>query len=233
MMKLLIAVLSSTLIACSVTTATPVNPSATANLGSSSTAIYTATATTYPSTSTFTGLDVNSVDCGDYSTETKEAIKGYAEAKYDVELMGEKFSSLLAEITNQKTILIFLRGKVRSISKTKAGDGSPDYTETLSLIQDGNAALSDFENQQEICVDQHSVLYEKMRLTEQKLSGIFFDIFDFDFGRVDRCIKRLLASQIFMGCFNQFYPGIPVHQQALSVSPLGEHKCDYHTLCDA
>ncbi|KAK5667758.1 hypothetical protein QVD99_005603 [Batrachochytrium dendrobatidis] len=56
-MKLLIAILSSTLIACSVTTATPVNPSRTTNFESSSTAIYTATATTYPSTSTF--LDLN------------------------------------------------------------------------------------------------------------------------------------------------------------------------------
>ena len=75
MMKLLIAVLSSTLIACSVTTATPVNPSATANLGSSSTAIYTATATTYPSTSTFNDLNVNSVNCGDYSREKKKQSK--------------------------------------------------------------------------------------------------------------------------------------------------------------
>ncbi|OAJ44506.1 hypothetical protein BDEG_27728 [Batrachochytrium dendrobatidis JEL423] len=63
MMKLLIAILSSTLIACSVTTATPVNPSRTTNFESSSTAIYTATATTYPSTSTFLDLNVNSVNC--------------------------------------------------------------------------------------------------------------------------------------------------------------------------
>ncbi|KAK6095418.1 hypothetical protein MT418_004850 [Batrachochytrium dendrobatidis] len=176
MMKLLIAVLSSTLIACSVTTATPVNPSRTRNLESSSTAIYTATATTYPSTSTFIDLDVNLVDCGRYSRETKEAIKGYAEAKYNVELMREKCESIAAKIITQTTVVENLNERVRlMLSLTTLRDNGPDYMETLSLFRGGNDVLAKLQHQRRICNDQYPVLSKKLRLAKESLAREFLE----------------------------------------------------------
>ncbi|KAJ8330700.1 hypothetical protein O5D80_001213 [Batrachochytrium dendrobatidis] len=211
MMKLLIAILSSTLIACSVTTATPVNPSRTTNFESSSTAIYTATATTYPSTSTFLDLNVNSVNCGDYSTETKEAIKEYAKAKCSFKTIHKKYESISIEIVDQKTVVKDLHKRVKLLSPvTTPSDGGPDYMETQSLLQSENDALADLESQQRICNIQHYAEYEKLRLAKEKLARKFFGTFNFSFGRVSsERMMDLLASQTFLNCFSQFYPNIP------------------------
>ncbi|KAL5038648.1 hypothetical protein RTP6_005922 [Batrachochytrium dendrobatidis] len=211
MMKLLIAVLSSTLIACSVTTATPVNPSRTRNLESSSTAIYTATATTYPSTSTFTGLDVDSVNCGDYSREKKEAVKEYAEKGHSFEEIHKKCKLILTEIIAQKRAMKNLNERIESMSPvTMPSDGGPGYTETMSLIQDGNDALANLESQQTICDDQYSSRRERVRLAEKNLAREFFGILRVKFGRVsNERVMDLLTSSNFLDCFGQFYPEIP------------------------
>ncbi|EGF80813.1 hypothetical protein BATDEDRAFT_88458 [Batrachochytrium dendrobatidis JAM81] len=209
MMKLLIAVLSSTLIACSVTTATPVNPSRTRNLESSSTAIYTATA--YPSTSTFTGLDVDTVNCGDYSREKKEAVKEYAEKGHSFEEIHKKCKLILTEIIAQKRAMKNLNERIESMSPvTMPSDGGPGYTETMSLIQDGNDALANLESQQTICDDQYSSRRERVRLAEKNLAREFFGILRVKFGRVsNERMMDLLTSSNFLYCFNQFYPEIP------------------------
>ncbi|OAJ42015.1 hypothetical protein BDEG_25525 [Batrachochytrium dendrobatidis JEL423] len=211
MMKLLIAVLSSTLIACSVTTATPVNPSRTRNLESSSTAIYTATATTYPSTSTFTGLNVNSVNCGDYSREKKEAVKKYAEAKYNVELMREKCESIAAKIITQTTVVENLNERVRlMLSVTTSSDNGPDYMETQSLFRGGNAALAKLQHQRRICNDQYPVLSKKLRLAKESLAREFFGIFSVSLGRVsEERMMDLLSNRDFLYCLGQFHIEIP------------------------
>ncbi|KAJ8329131.1 hypothetical protein O5D80_003079 [Batrachochytrium dendrobatidis] len=211
MMKLLIAVLSSTLIACSVTTATPVNPSRTRNLESSSTAIYTATATTYPSTSTFIDLDVNLVDCGRYSRETKEAIKGYAEAKYNVELMREKCESIAAKIITQTTVVENLNERVRlMLSLTTLRDNGPDYMETLSLFRGGNDVLAKLQHQRRICNDQYPVLSKKLRLAKESLAREFFGIFSVSLGRVsEERMMDLLSNRDFLYCLGQFHIEIP------------------------
>ncbi|OAJ42013.1 hypothetical protein BDEG_25523 [Batrachochytrium dendrobatidis JEL423] len=209
MMRLLIAVLSSTLIACSVTTATPVNPSRTRNLESSSTAIYTATA--YPSTSTFTGLDVDTVNCGDYSREKKEAVKEYAEKGHSFEEIHKKCKLILTEIIAQKRAMKNLNERIESMSPvTMPSDGGPGYTETMSLIQDGNDALANLESQQTICDDQYSSRRERVRLAEKNLAREFFGILRVKFGRVsNERVMDLLTSSNFLDCFGQFYPEIP------------------------
>ncbi|KAK6095417.1 hypothetical protein MT418_004849 [Batrachochytrium dendrobatidis] len=180
MMKLLIAVLSSTLIACSVTTATPVNPSATANLGSSSTAIYTATATTYPNILTFVDLDVDTVNCGRYSRKKKTVIKEYAKRVHTFKETYGECKSITAKIIDQTIAVENLNERIESMSPvTMSSDGGPGYTETMSLIQDGNAALSDLQNQQIICDRQHYSDEERM--------------------------MDLLSSQIFLNCFGKFH----------------------------
>ncbi|KAK5669074.1 hypothetical protein QVD99_004837 [Batrachochytrium dendrobatidis] len=200
MMRLLIAVLSSTLIACSVTTATPVNPSATANLGSSSTAIYTATATTYPSTSTFNNLDGK-----------KEAVKEYAKKGHSFEEIHKKCKLILTEIIAQKRAMKNLNERIESMSPvTMPSDGGPGYTETMSLIQDGNDALANLESQQTICDDQYSSRRERVRLAEKNLAKEFFGILRVKFGRVsNERVMDLLTSSNFLDCFGQFYPEIP------------------------
>ncbi|OAJ42012.1 hypothetical protein BDEG_25522 [Batrachochytrium dendrobatidis JEL423] len=116
MMKLLIAVLSSTLIACLVTTATPVVPSATANLGSSSTAIYTATATTYPNILTFVDLDVDTVNCGRYSRKKKTVIKEYAKRVHTFKETYGECKSITAKIIDQTTAVENLNERIELMS---------------------------------------------------------------------------------------------------------------------
>ncbi|KAK6093298.1 hypothetical protein MT418_006620 [Batrachochytrium dendrobatidis] len=204
MMKLLIAILSSTLIACSVTTATPVVPSRTANFESSS-------ATIYPSTSTFVDLNVNSVNCGDYSKRRKKAVKKYAKAKYDVELIREKCKLILTEIVDQKTVVKNLRERVELMSPvTTPSDDDPDYTETQSLLQSENDALANLQNQQIVCNREYYAECKKLRLAERKLARKFFGTFNFSFGRVSsERMMDLLTSQTFLDCFSQFYPSVP------------------------
>ncbi|EGF80812.1 hypothetical protein BATDEDRAFT_88457 [Batrachochytrium dendrobatidis JAM81] len=208
MMKLLIAVLSSTLIACSVTTATPVNPSRTRNLESSSTAIYTATA--YPSTSTFTGLDVDTVNCGDYSRRKKQIIKEYAKRRGGFKATHKKCKLIKAKVVAQKPVIKNLRERIKLMSPvTMPNDGGPDYTETKSLLQSGNAVLANLESQRRVCDDQYFSRRKKMRLAKRKLAEEFFGIFRVELGLVtSRRMITLLSSQIFLNCFNQFYSGI-------------------------
>ncbi|KAJ8329130.1 hypothetical protein O5D80_003078 [Batrachochytrium dendrobatidis] len=207
MMKLLIAVLSSTLIACSVTTATPVNPSATANLGSSSTAIYTATATTYPNILTFVDLDVDTVNCGRYSRKKKTVIKEYAKRVHTFKETYGECKSITAKIIDQTIAVENLNERIESMSPvTMSSDGGPGYTETMSLIQDGNAALSDLQNQQIICDRQHYSEYEKLRLAEESLARKFFGGFRVNSGLVsEERMMDLLSSQIFLNCFGKFH----------------------------
>ncbi|OAJ42014.1 hypothetical protein BDEG_25524 [Batrachochytrium dendrobatidis JEL423] len=207
MMKLLIAVLSSTLIACSVTTATPVNPSATANLGSSSTAIYTATATTYPNILTFVDLDVDTVNCGRYSRKKKTVIKEYAKRVHTFKETYGECKSITAKIIDQTIAVENLNERIESMSPvTMPSDGGPGYTETMSLIQDGNAALSDLQNQQIICDRQHYSEYEKLRLAEESLARKFFGGFRVNSGLVsEERMMDLLTSQIFLNCFGKFH----------------------------
>ncbi|KAJ8330752.1 hypothetical protein O5D80_001262 [Batrachochytrium dendrobatidis] len=210
-MQLLIAILSSILIACSVTTATPVNPSRTTNFESSSTAIYTATATTYPSTSTFNDLNVNSVNCGRYSREKKEAIKEYAESGYNLKLTHKKCKSIKVKTTAQKRVVKNLNERVELLfSVATPSDGGPGYMETMSLIQSGNDALEDLESQQRICDVQYYSWCERLRLAKERLAREFFGGFSFSFGLVSSGrMMDLLASQTFLNCFSQFYPNIP------------------------
>ncbi|KAL5040019.1 hypothetical protein RTP6_007099 [Batrachochytrium dendrobatidis] len=204
MMKLLIAILSSILIACSVTTATPVVPSRTANFESSS-------ATIYPGTSTFLDLNVNSVNCGDYSKRRKKAVKKYAKAKYDVELIREKCKLILTEIVDQKTVVKNLRERIELMSPvTTPSDGGPDYTETQSLLQNENSVLANLQNQQIVCNREYYAECKKLRLAERKLARKFFGGFSFSLGRVSSGqIITLLTNRDFLDCFSQFYPGIP------------------------
>ncbi|OAJ32883.1 hypothetical protein BDEG_28760, partial [Batrachochytrium dendrobatidis JEL423] len=179
MMKLLIAVLSSTLIACLVTTATPVNPSRTRNLESSSTAIYTATATAYPSTSTFTGLDVDTVDCGDYSREKKEDIKEYAKKGHSFKEIYKKCSSIKAKIIAQTTVIKNLRERIElMLPVATPSDGGLSYTEILPLLQGGNAVLANLKRQQQICDDQYSTWRGRLSSARQSLAIDFFGAFD-------------------------------------------------------
>ncbi|KAK6095414.1 hypothetical protein MT418_004846 [Batrachochytrium dendrobatidis] len=59
---------------------------------------------------------------------------------------------------------------------TMPSDGGPDYTETLSLIQDGNDALANLESQQTICDDQYSSRRERVRLAEKTLQKSFWNL---------------------------------------------------------
>ncbi|EGF80814.1 hypothetical protein BATDEDRAFT_88459 [Batrachochytrium dendrobatidis JAM81] len=211
MMRLLIAVLSSTLIACLVTTATPVVPSATANLGSSSTAIYTATATTYPNILTFVDLDVDTVNCGRYSRKKKTVIKEYAKRVHTFKETYGECKSITAKIIDQTTAVENLNERIELMSPvTMPSDGGPDYTETLSLIQDGNDALANLESQQIICDRQHYSEYEKLRLAEESLARKFFGGFRVNSGLVsEERMMDLLTSQIFLNCFGKFHIDIP------------------------
>ncbi|KAK6095412.1 hypothetical protein MT418_004844 [Batrachochytrium dendrobatidis] len=199
MMKLLIAVLSSTLIVCSVTTATPVNPSATANLESSSTVIYTATATAYPSTSTFTGLDGK-----------KEKIKEYAEKGHSFKEIHEECSSIIAKIIAQKIVLKDLRERIELMSPvTTASNGGPGYMETLILIQDGNDALANLKRQRRVCDRQYFSRSSILGSARRSLAREFFGEFRVNSGRVSNDhMMDLLTSSNFLDCFEQFYPGI-------------------------
>ncbi|KAJ8329127.1 hypothetical protein O5D80_003075 [Batrachochytrium dendrobatidis] len=211
MMKLLIAILSSTLIVCSVTTATPVNPSATANLESSSTVIYTATATTYPNILTFVDLDVDLVDCGDYSREKKEAVKEYAEKGHSFKEIHEECSSIIAKIIAQKIVLRNLNERIESMSPvTTASDNGPDYMETLILLQSGNVALANLQRQRRVCDDQYSTWRGRLSSARQSLAVGFFGEFRVISGLVtNERMMDLLTSSNFLDCFNQFYSELP------------------------
>ncbi|EGF75906.1 hypothetical protein BATDEDRAFT_28975 [Batrachochytrium dendrobatidis JAM81] len=173
----------------------------------SSTAIYTATATTYPNILTFVDLDVDTVNCGRYSRKKKTVIKEYAKRVHTFKETYGECKSITAKIIDQTIAVENLNERIESMSPvTMPSDGGPGYTETMSLIQDGNAALSDLQNQQIICDRQHYSEYEKLRLAEESLARKFFGGFRVNSGLVsEERMMDLLTSQIFLNCFGKFH----------------------------
>ncbi|EGF78074.1 hypothetical protein BATDEDRAFT_26761 [Batrachochytrium dendrobatidis JAM81] len=207
-MKLAVTVLSSVLLACSVTIANPVLPSATADAESSTlTVLPTATTSTYSSPSAVSELDVDLFYCGTLSRKAKSLIKAYATTKRGVETTEERCKLISKSISFQQKLIQQLSEKVDLLkSGYSAEDDDLSYDEAISELSRVRKELVDFEIQQQVCDSECSVLDRKFYLAEKALAQNFFQGF-LNVHSVGVYMKRILGNPVVMKCINQFYSG--------------------------
>ncbi|EGF82914.1 hypothetical protein BATDEDRAFT_21134 [Batrachochytrium dendrobatidis JAM81] len=172
-MKLAVVVFASILAVCSVTIASPVIPSSTTSA--------------YPSTSTFTDLDVDSVYCEGFSSKPKKLIKKYATVKRGADTAEKDFRSASMAVDSQKELVKHLSKKVKLLkAKRLSKNDDSSYSETVIELRKMRRDLVDLEKQREICDDEYSVWRRKFTY-----------------------MRRLQANYMIMDCIHQFYTGIP------------------------
>ncbi|OAJ35769.1 hypothetical protein BDEG_20010 [Batrachochytrium dendrobatidis JEL423] len=176
-MKLAVVVFASILAVCSVTIASPVIPSSTTSA--------------YPSTSTFTDLDVDSVYCEGFSSKPKKLIKKYATVKRGADTAEKDFRSASMAVDSQKELVKHLSKKVKLLkAKRLSKNDDSSYSETVIELRKMRRDLVDLKKQREICDDEYSVWRRKLYSAEKKLTGYFFD----DSFSLHNTIKSMYAS---------------------------------------
>ncbi|EGF76003.1 hypothetical protein BATDEDRAFT_28893 [Batrachochytrium dendrobatidis JAM81] len=176
-MKPSITLLSSILAVCSVTTASPVDPSSTMSAEASTlTASPSATASTESSILTFTdvNLDLELVDCGTLSKKSKKLIKNYATTKRGVKTTREMCKSISESISVEKKLKKQLVKRVDSLKDGDlAGDNGLTYAETVAKLQETRKNLLDLKQQERKCDKEFSDWRKNMRLAEKGLEKYF------------------------------------------------------------
>ncbi|OAJ44673.1 hypothetical protein BDEG_27881 [Batrachochytrium dendrobatidis JEL423] len=136
-MKLAVTVLASILFACSVTTAKPVNPSATTSAeASTSTVIPTATESTKSKhrVLSYEGSEF-SVDLSKLSKDDAKLIQGYLQTDQEYEVAKKARDSAKSEELNQKELLKRLDGESYELSlKYSNNEDDPVYQEEKEII---------------------------------------------------------------------------------------------------
>ncbi|KAJ8331792.1 hypothetical protein O5D80_000680 [Batrachochytrium dendrobatidis] len=195
-MKLAVVVFASILAVCSVTIASPVIPSSTTSA--------------YPSTSTFTDLDVDSVYCEGFSSKPKKLIKKYATVKRGADTAEKDFRSASMAVDSQKELVKHLSKKVKLLkAKRLSKNDDSSYSETVIELRKMRRDLVDLKKQREICDDEYSVWRRKLYSAEKKLTGYFFDDSFSLHNTISTYMRRLQANYMIMDCIHQFYTGIP------------------------
>ncbi|KAK6092250.1 hypothetical protein MT418_007486 [Batrachochytrium dendrobatidis] len=125
-MKLAVAVLSSILLAFSVTTANPVKPSATTDVETNtSTVIPSKTTSTESSTSTFipssSGIGIGNLD--PLPRNVKYLLKEYAEIQDDCDLQREVHQLLKSQCDIQRKVITVYEKKLETLKKKPRGKG--------------------------------------------------------------------------------------------------------------
>ncbi|KAL5039078.1 hypothetical protein RTP6_006293 [Batrachochytrium dendrobatidis] len=217
-MKPSITLLSSILAVCSVTTASPVDPSSTMSAEASTlTASPSATASTESSILTFTdvNLDLELVDCGTLSKKSKKLIKNYATTKRGVKTTREMCKSISESISVEKKLKKQLVKRVDSLKDGDlAGDNGLTYAETVAKLQETRKNLLDLKQQERKCDKEFSDWRKNMRLAEKGLEKYF--IWDSEISCLISLYTMYIEEDpITMDCFNKFYTGM---QSSLSES---------------
>ncbi|EGF76355.1 hypothetical protein BATDEDRAFT_28544 [Batrachochytrium dendrobatidis JAM81] len=139
-MKLAVTVLASILLACSVTTAKPVNPSATTSATTSaeaSTSTVTPTATTSTKSEyrvlSYEGSEF-SLDLSKFSEDDMGLIQEYLQADQEYEEIKKARDSAKSEEFNQKELLKRVLGESYELSLKYPNRGDPVYQEKREII---------------------------------------------------------------------------------------------------
>ncbi|EGF79611.1 expressed protein [Batrachochytrium dendrobatidis JAM81] len=180
-MKLAVAVLSSILLACSVTTANPIDPSATTDVETStSTVIPSATTSTESSTSSTpnpNGIGLDGLD--PLPGNVKELLEKYAEIDHDRKQQRKICELLKSRYEGQRKVVKRLEKKLETLEKKpQRKGGDPEHDEKIQKAElDLEAQYFEFGKFRKEFVECESKLgdlVEKEWETDQQIVSLVF-----------------------------------------------------------
>ncbi|KAJ8329158.1 hypothetical protein O5D80_003102 [Batrachochytrium dendrobatidis] len=181
-MKLAVAVLSSILLACSVTTANPIDPSATTDVETStSTVIPSATTSTQASTSPTpnpNGIGLGGLDDA-LPDSIKDLLERYKKTKHDLNQQGKICDPLKPEYDSQIMLVIDLKTKIQDLEEKSQKNGdSPEYDgeiqKTKLDLEAQRSKLEDIEKRYNECQLKKNGLESEIYLTKMRLVYLVF-----------------------------------------------------------
>ncbi|EGF81085.1 hypothetical protein BATDEDRAFT_88146 [Batrachochytrium dendrobatidis JAM81] len=180
-MKLAVAVLSSILLACSVTTANPIDPSATTDV-ETSTSTFIPSATTSTEASTSPTPNPNGIGLGGLDQlpdSIKELLEKYVRLSHDLNQQGKICDPLKPEYDSQIMLVIDLKTKIEVLEeKSQTSGGSPEYDgeiqKTKLDLEAQRSKLEDIEKRYNECQLKKNGLESEIYLTKMRLVYLVF-----------------------------------------------------------
>ncbi|KAJ8325424.1 hypothetical protein O5D80_006360 [Batrachochytrium dendrobatidis] len=181
-MKLAVAVLSLILLACSVTIANPIDPSATTSTESSiSTVIPSATTSTKASTSTFIsstkGIGIDGLD--PLPGNVKHLLDKYVEIKDGRNQQEKIYFPLKSRYDSQCEVVINLKGKIEVLEhQSRRNGGSSKHDDIVQKakldLEHQRSKFAELQKDLEECESEIGRLVEKEWKTDKQIVGFVF-----------------------------------------------------------
>ncbi|KAK5670522.1 hypothetical protein QVD99_003202 [Batrachochytrium dendrobatidis] len=183
-MKLSVAVLSSILLVCSVTTANPIHPSSTASTEYvSSTAIPSSTTSTEfnPSaTPNANGIDLGSLDS--FSDDIQDLFKNYLKKQHDYDEHKKKCKLIKLQFEDQQKLVKHTRERFGNLRRTaqRNGRGNSKYSdddemkELRNKFQEGHSRLGELQRKKNKCRFELSHFNQQLDFAKVNLVEFIF-----------------------------------------------------------
>ncbi|KAK5670519.1 hypothetical protein QVD99_003199 [Batrachochytrium dendrobatidis] len=234
-MKLSVAVLSSILLVCSVTTANPVVPSTTASTDHvSSTVVPSSTTSTESNPSTTPNTDdVNLGSLDSLSVDIEDLLENYSERKHDHDRHTKECELIKFQFEDQQKLVKHLRERFDALKLELQGNGHSDseYSDDDEMervgheLEDGYSKLIKLERKDKKCSFKNSYFTRQLKLVQidlvKSVFGTSFNIELFDkqlllilsHSSVKQYLEGLCSGEQSSACTKGFGQSFPAERR--------------------